>query len=225
MRCDWYAAGLGTRLLATDPDNLEDHELLGYLLALASPSTAPDIIVAMAEMLLKEFGNLPAVLEASPEEIGQLAVLEKGAVAALRFLKLSVVRLLRREVSSRPVLSDTEAVADYLHARIAYAPVEEFWVLFMNSQNELIRDECFGKGTVDRVDTNPREILKRALDLRATGMILAHNHPSGSLAPSRADIQLTRTIMEGGKLLHIIVHDHLILSRQGHVSLRAKGLI
>lgn len=213
---------LRKRLLSGGPDGFHDYELLEYVLTLAIPrrDTKP-----LAKRLLAEFGDLPALLAASPAELSRVDGLGEGAMAALKFVEACAVRALQRTASNRPVMSNLDTVTDYLHARLAHELTEEFRVLFLNNRNILIRDESFGEGTVNQVPAYPREIVKRALELQASGIILVHNHPSGDPTPSREDIQLTRSISDAAKTLGIVVHDHLVIARSAHVSLRAQGLI
>jgi DNA repair protein RadC len=151
--------------------------------------------------------------------------LGEGAVAALKFVEACAVRSLQRAAINRPLLANFDAVTDYLHARLAHELTEEFRVLFLNNRNILIRDERFGEGTVNQAPAYPREIVKRALELQASALILVHNHPSGDPSPSRDDIQLTRAIADAARPLGIAVHDHLVIARNGHASLRALGHI
>ncbi len=213
---------LRQRLLAGGSEGFHDYELLEYVLTLAIPrrDTKP-----LAKMLLDEFGDLPTLLAASPAELARVEGLGEGAAAALKFVQACSVRALQRGALARPVLANFDAVTDYLHARLAHNMIEEFRVLFLNNRNILIRDESFGEGTVNQAPAYPREIVKRALELQASALILVHNHPSGDPTPSRDDIQLTRAIADAAKPLGVTVHDHLVIARSGHVSLRAQGLI
>lgn len=210
------------RLLAGGPDGFHDYELLEYVLTLAIPrrDTKP-----LAKRLLAEFGDLPTLLASSPAELARVDGLGEGAVAALKFVEACSVRSLQRAAINRPILANFEKVTDYLHARLAHELTEEFRVLFLNNRNILIRDERFGEGTVNQAPAYPREIVKRALELQASAIILVHNHPSGDPSPSREDIQLTKAIAEAAKALGIAVHDHLIIARSSHKSLRAEGLM
>ena len=212
---------LRERLLAGGGDAFLDYELLEYVLALAIPrrDTKP-----LAKSLLEEFHDLPTLLAASPAELARIDGLGEGAAAALKFVQALSVRALQRSAQSRPVLASYEHVIDYLHARLAHQLTEEFRVLFLNNRNILIRDECFGEGTVNQAPAYPREIVKRALELQASALILVHNHPSGDPTPSRDDIQLTRAIADAAKAVSLNVHDHLVIARTGHASLRTLGL-
>jgi DNA repair protein RadC len=147
------------------------------------------------------------------------------SAAALKIVALATRRLARQQVREQPVLGSWQALIDYLTIDMAHLTVERVRVLFLNAQNMLIHDEHVGDGSIDEAAIHPREVIRRALDLGATALIIVHNHPSGSPQPSRADIDITNRIAEAGRLLGIVVHDHVIIGRQGHVSLRSKGLI
>lgn len=213
---------LRARLLAGGGDGFHDYELLEYLLGLAIPrrDTKP-----LAKRLLDEFGGLPALLAASPAELARLDGLGPGAVAAIKFVEAVSLRSLRAAALDRPVLSGWQALTDYLHASMAHRTTEEFRVIFLNNRNVMMRDEAMGQGTINAAPVYPREIVKRALELGATSLVLVHNHPSGDPQPSRDDIQMTRAIIEAGRHLGLGLHDHVIIGRGGHVSMRAQGLI
>lgn len=210
------------RLIAGGGDAFLDYELLEYVLTLAIPrrDTKP-----LAKKLLEEFGDLPTLLAASPKELDRVEGLGEGAVAALKFVEACAVRSLQRKALARPLLANFDAVVDYLHARLAHELTEEFRVLFLNARNILIRDEALGTGTVNQAPVYPREIVKRALELQASAIILVHNHPSGDPTPSRDDVQMTRNVVEAAKPVGIAVHDHLVIARSSHASLRALGLM
>ena len=134
-------------------------------------------------------------------------------------------RLARAEVRSQPILNSWQALIDYLTIDMAHLTVERVRVLYLDTRNRLIVDHHVGDGSIDEAAIHPREVVRKALDVGATAMILVHNHPSGNPEPSRADIEITRRIAEAGRLLGIVVHDHVIDGREGHSSLKAKGLI
>ncbi len=210
------------RLLNTNSENFDDYELLEYVLTLAIPRQD---VKGLAKNLLNHFGDLPTVITASPGELMQISGVGKSAAAAIKFTQALSLRKLQRQVIDKPALSSYDTIIDYLHARLAHELTEEFRVLFLNNRNILIRDERFGEGTVNQAPAYPREIVKRALELQASAIILVHNHPSGDPTPSREDIQLTRAIADAAKPLGIMVHDHLIIARTSHKSLRAEGLM
>ncbi len=216
-----HRARLRSRLLA-DPEGLLDHELVEYLLALAIPrrDTKP-----LAKALLKEFGGIGGLMAADATALQRVDGMGDTAAAAVRIAQTTAIRMIRTEVAARPVLANWQALLDYLRADMAHDGVERFRVLHLNTRNMLIRDEVMHKGTVDQAAVYVREVIKRAIDLGSAAIILVHNHPSGDPAPSRADIDVTRTIAEAGKRLGIALHDHLIIGTGGHVSMRAQGLI
>ncbi len=213
---------LRARLLEGGGDAFLDYELLEYILGLAIPrrDTKP-----LAKRLLAEFGSFPALLAASPAELARVDGLSAGGAAALKFVEAAALRSLRAAALDRPVLSGWQALTDYLHAAMAHRVTEEFRVIFLNNRNILIRDEAMGSGTVNAAPVYPREIVKRALELGASGLVLVHNHPSGDPQPSRDDIAMTKAVIEAGKHLGLSVHDHVVVGRTGHASFRTLGLI
>ena len=187
----------------------------------------------LAKLLLSEFGSLSAVFAASHKELIKVEVSDSspalrmtdGAVAAIKFVQAVSLRSLQREARLKPVLSGWQALTDYLHAAMAHRSTEEFRVVFLDSRNTIIRDEAMGSGTVNAAPVYPREIVKRALELGATGLVLVHNHPSGDPSPSRDDIAMTKSVIEAGRHLGLAVHDHVVIGRSGHASFRALGLL
>ena len=147
------------------------------------------------------------------------------SAASLKIVALAARRMARSQVRQRPVLGSWQALLDYLTIDMAHLTVERVRVLYLDTRNRLIVDHHVGDGSVDEAAIHPREVVRKALDVGATALILVHNHPSGNPEPSRADIDITRRIAEAGRLLGIVVHDHVIVGREGHVSLKAKGLI
>ncbi len=217
-----HRARLRRRLFEGGPDALLDHELVEYLLALALPrrDTKP-----LAKKLIREFGGYGALLAADPEVIARIGDVSEGAVAALKIAQASALRLLKEEIRDRPVLGSWQALLDYLRADMAHQGIERVRVLFLDAKNRLIRDEPMWEGSVDESAVYIREVMRRALDLHATAIIVVHNHPSGDPAPSQQDIRLTRDLAEAGRHLNVILHDHVIIGTAGHSSLRAMGLI
>lgn len=217
-----HRARLRKRLLEGGDDALADYEVLEFLLMSARPriDTKP-----IAKALLKRFGSLAGVLNADPKALADQAGMGDSSAAALKVVALAARRLARQRVRDRPVLGSWQALLDYLTIDMAHLTIERVRVLYLNAQNRLVQDDHVGDGSIDEAAIHPREVIRRGLDLGATALILVHNHPSGSPEPSRADIQITRQIAEAGRLLGITVHDHVIIGAEGHVSLRAKGLI
>ena len=217
-----HRARLRTKLATSGGEALHDHELIEYLLALAIPrrDTKP-----LAKALLREFGGIGGLMTADWEAIGRVPGMGEGSIAAIKIVQATLLRMLRNEVAARPVLASWQALLDYLRADMAFLGVERVRVLHLNARNMLIRDENMGDGSIDQAAIYVREVIRRAIDLGSAAIILVHNHPSGSPEPSRQDIDVTRQIIEAGKRLNIAVHDHIIIGAQGHVSMRAKGLL
>ncbi len=213
---------LRRRLLDGGPEALADYEVLEYLLfaARARGDTKP-----AAKALLARFGSLAGVLNADPGALAEVEGMGEVSVAALKIVALAARRMARSEVRQKPVLGSWQALLDYLAIDMAHLTIERVRVLYLDTRNRLILDHQAQEGTIDEAAIHPREVVKRALEVGATALILVHNHPSGNPEPSRADIQITHRIAEAGRLLGITVHDHVIVGREGHVSLKAKGLI
>lgn len=217
-----HRSRLRARLLDGGAEALADHEVVEYLLMTAIPRRD---VKPLARDLMRRFGGLAGVLNADPAALSAHSGMGETSTAALKIVALATRRLARAAVREQPVLGSWQALIDYLHIDMAHLTVERVRVLFLNTQNMLIHDEHIGDGSIDEAAIHPREVIRRALDLGSTALILVHNHPSGSPQPSRADIQITNRIAEAGRLLGITVHDHVIIGREGHVSLKAKGLI
>ncbi|MBS0255709.1 MAG: DNA repair protein RadC [Proteobacteria bacterium] len=217
-----HRARLRARLLGGGAEALADHELVEYLLMTAIPRRD---VKPLARTLLARFGNLAGVFNADAAALAQHPGMGETSAAALKVVALAARRLARTQVAQAPVLGSWAALLDYLMIDMAHLTVERVRVLYLDTRNRLIRDEHVADGSVDEAAIHPREVIRRALDLGATALILVHNHPSGQPEPSRADIQITHRIAEAGRLLGITVHDHVIIGREGHVSLKAKGLI
>ncbi|MEP9361206.1 DNA repair protein RadC [Sphingomonas sp. KR3-1] len=217
-----HRARLRRRLFEGGPDALLDHELVEYLLALAIPrqDTKP-----LAKALLHEFGGIAGLLTADAEALGRVKGMGETSVAALKATHAAALRLLRTGIAERPVLANWQALLDYLRADMAHHSIERFRVLHLNSKNLLIRDALMSEGTIDEAAVYVREIMRHGLQLGSAALILVHNHPSGDPSPSRADIEITRQVIAAGKVHGIAVHDHIIMARDGHVSLRGQGLI
>jgi len=213
---------LRQRLLKGGAEALADYEVLEYLLfaAIKQGDTKP-----VAKALLERFGSLPGVLNADPAALQRVKGVGATSAAALKSVAIAARRMARSEVSEKPVLGSWQSLLDYLAIDMAHLTVERVRVLYLDTKNRLIDDHHVGDGTIDEAAIHPREVIRRAMDVGAAALILVHNHPSGNPEPSRADIQITQRIAEAGRLLGVTLHDHIIIAREGHVSLRAKGLI
>ena len=212
---------LRERMIAAGAESLPDYELLELLLFAANPQG--DVKPA-AKSLLAHFGGFGKVMSAGPDALSE-AGLGLAGIAAIKSVREAALRLMRLELQERPVVNSWDKLIDYCTAEVAHNQVEEFHILFLDRKNVLIKHERQQRGTIDHTPVYPREVVKRALDLGASAMILVHNHPSGDPTPSQADIAVTRDIVKAAQPLGAAVHDHLIIGRGRHVSLRDLGLI
>jgi DNA repair protein RadC len=213
---------LRERFLDAGSDALADYELLELVLFRAIPRRD---VKPLAKSLIARFGSFAEVIAAPRQRLAEIEGLGDAAITELKVVEAAAHRLARGEVKRRHVLSSWSAVLDYCRAAMAFADKEQFRILFLDKRNQLIADEVQGIGTVDHTPVYPREVVKRALELSATAVLLVHNHPSGDPTPSRADIEMTKQIVEVAKPLGIAVHDHIIVGKEGHASLRGLGLI
>jgi DNA repair protein RadC len=211
------------RFLKLGGDALEDYELLELVLQLALPRRDTK---QMAKTLLKEFGSFSAVFTANPTRLAKVKGLGETSIAHLKVIQAVAARFGRDRLDGeKPILSSWTQLLDYCRAQMAYNDIEQFRVLFLDKKNRLIADEVQQQGTVDHTPVYPREVIKRALELSATALIMVHNHPSGDPSPSAADVRMTREIADISQPLGITLHDHIIVGRSGHASLRALKLI
>ena len=207
----------------TGSDALADYELLELLLYRFIPRIDTKQV---AKDLLDRFGSISAVLGAKESELKQVKRIGENAARDLRAMGALLNRSLSEEIKNdQPILSSWSSVMDYINNTLMHENVEQFRVLFLDKKNRRIKDEALQKGTVDHTPVYPREVVRRALDLSATALILVHNHPSGDPTPSRADIDMTKTIIETAGAMGIAVHDHIIIGKDGHVSMKALQLI
>lgn len=213
---------LRERFLNSGADALPDYELLELLLfqAISRRDTKP-----IAKRLLKRFGSFSEVISAEAAALKEVEGVGDAVVVALKTVQASALRLSREEVLNQPVLSSWDKLVSYCRASMAYEKAERFRILFLNRQNVLIADEVQQTGTVDHTPVYPREVVKRALELGATAVIMVHNHPSGDPAPSKADIEMTKEVRDAGQKLGIQLHDHLIMTKAGHSSFKDMGLL
>ena len=203
-------------------DALAEYELLELVLFRAVPRRD---VKPLAKALIARFGSFAEVLTAEPAQLAEVEGMSAGIIADFRLVAVAGQRIARGALRERPVLSSSRALQDYLRATMAFGAREEFRILFLDKRNHLIRDEVQGRGTVDHTPAYPREVARRALELSATAIILAHNHPSGDPSPSSADIRMTREIVAVLQPLKIVVHDHIILGREGNASFKSLKLI
>jgi DNA repair protein RadC len=204
------------------PDTLPDYELLELVLFRAIPRRD---VKALAKQLIAKFGSFAEVLAAPPARLMEISGVKDAVVTEIKLMEASARRMASGAARKRPVLSSWNAVIDYVRSAMAFAEREEFRILFLDKRNGIIADEVQGRGTVDHTPVYPREVVKRALELSATAIVLVHNHPSGDPTPSQADIHMTRTIEDVAKPLGIVVHDHIIVGRDGNASFRGLGLL
>ncbi len=201
---------------------LPDYELLELYLFRTFPRGD---VKPLAKALLTRFGSLGAVLGATPEELTTVAGVGEAAAMDLKLLHEATLRAGRDKIAKRPVIASWSALLGYVRVALANESREQFRVLFLDKKNQLIADEVMNRGTVDHAPVYPREVMRRALELSSSNIILLHNHPSGDPTPSRPDIDMTRQIVEAGKALKIAVHDHLVVGRDGVASFKALGLM
>jgi DNA repair protein RadC len=212
---------LRDRLVKSGADSLPDYELLEVMLFAANPRTD---VKPLAKDLLDRFGGFAELLSAEPEALAG-AGLGLAGIAALKAAREAALRAMKSELRQRPVVNSWDKLIDYCTAHIAHGKVEEFHILFLDRKNVLMEHERQQRGTVDHTPVYTREVLKRALELGASALILVHNHPSGDPTPSKADIAVTKDIAKAAAPLGVTVHDHLIIGRGRHASLRDLGLM
>ncbi|WP_036261256.1 RadC family protein [Methylocapsa aurea] len=203
-------------------DALAEYELLELILFRAMPRRD---VKPLAKALLARFGSFAEVVSARPERLSEIDGLGDAAIGELKIIEAAARRLAKSSIENRPSLSSFSAVVDYCRTAMAFLDREEFRILFLDKKNHLIADEVQGVGTIDHAPVYPREIMRRALELSASAIILVHNHPSGDPEPSTEDIHLTHQIIAVGKPLKVAVHDHLIIGKHGHASLKGLRLI
>jgi DNA repair protein RadC len=210
------------KLLERGAEALADYELLEMLLFFAQPKgdTKP-----LAKGLINRFGSFASVLAAPSRDLFAAPGLGRHSVAAIRLVQASAQRLALAEVMNRPVLNNWDRLLEYLHTVLARERIEQFRVLFLDNKNRLLADEAQARGTVNHTPVYPREVVKRALELHATALILVHNHPSGDPTPSNDDIDMTQEVKIAAQALSIVLHDHLIVGNGRWVSLRQEGLL
>jgi DNA repair protein RadC len=212
---------LRARFLDSGPGSLADYELLELLLFSARPRQD---VKPLAKALIQRFGSFAAVIQAEPAALMAADGLGETGAVLLKAVEAGISRVLRAEIKDRPVLSSWQKLLDYCAAVMGHATVESFRLLFLDAKNALIADEVQQKGTVDHTPVYPREVVRRALDLGASAVIMVHNHPSGDPTPSAADIAMTGEVARAAAALGIRLHDHLIIGSGGrYASLKSLG--
>lgn len=213
---------LRARFLKAGEEALPDYEMLELVLFLAQPRGD---MKPVAKELISKFGTYAAVISAEPFALKEVDGVGDAAVAALKTVRDAAVRLARVEISGKPVLGSWQALLDYCRASMGYAKIEQFRLFYLDRKNAIIADEMQQQGTVDHTPVYPREVVKRALELGATAIIMVHNHPSGDPTPSPGDIEMTKNVKEAGERLGITLHDHIIIGKSGTSSFKSLGLL
>lgn len=213
---------LRSRFLDGGANAMPDYEILELVLFAAIPRRD---VKPLAKELIAHFGSFAEVIAAPIDRLMEIKGVGESVAAHLKIVEAAALRLSKTQVLGKPALTSWAALIDHCTAAMARSQTEEFRVLFLDRKNILIADEVQARGTVDHTPVYPREIVKRALELGASAVILVHNHPSGDPTPSQADIEMTRQITAAAKALRIAVHDHLVIGRSGHVSFKAMGLL
>ena len=213
---------LRERFHSAGPDALSDYELLEMVLFTAQPRRD---MKPLAKSLLKKFGSFAEAVHAPETLLREVDGIGDASINQLRLIAAAASRIAKGQLSQRTLLSSWNDVIAYCRTSMAFADKEQFRLLFLDKRNQLIADEVQQVGTVDHTPVYPREVIKRALELSATAVLLVHNHPSGDPTPSSADIQMTRAIIDIAAPLGISVHDHIIVGRNGHASLKGLKLI
>ena len=217
-----HRARLRDRFMQGGAAAMPDYELLELVLFRAVPRQD---MKPLARRLLEQFGDFNRVLSADPARLAAVDGVGPAIIVELKIVAAAAQRLARSRVIRRPVLTSWDALVDYCHTAMAHGEIEQFRVLYLDRKNVLIADEEQAKGTVDHVPVYPREIVRRALNLNASALILVHNHPSGDPTPSDPDIEMTRRIVAAAETMGLIVHDHLIIGKDRELSFRASGLL
>tara|TARA_B100001123_G_scaffold253435_1_gene282791 strand:- start:1458 stop:2141 length:684 start_codon:yes stop_codon:yes gene_type:complete len=217
-----HRSRLRERFLQDNGENLPDYELLELILFGAKPRGD---VKPLAKRLIKHFGGFDRVLRATPQQLREVDEVGEAAICCIKAAECAVQRLVRAEAMERPVIQSWTALLDYCRLKMGSLNVEEFRLLFLNHKNMLISDEIQQRGTVNHTPVYPREVVKRALDLGASAVIMAHNHPSGDPTPSKDDIDMTIKVRDALQSVNISLHDHLVVCANTHYSFKSYGLI
>jgi len=213
---------LRARFMEGGATALPDYELLELLLFRAIPRQD---VKPLARLLMETFGDFNRVIAAPVPRLLAVKGVGEAVVQELKIVEAAAQRMARAKVMHRPVLSSWDALLDYCHTTMAHRETEQFRILFLDRKNVLIADEEQARGTVDHVPVYPREVVKRALELNASALILVHNHPSGDPTPSDSDIQMTMQIRDAAEVLGLVLHDHLIIGKERELSFRSQGYL
>ncbi|MDO5648947.1 DNA repair protein RadC [Paracoccus sp. (in: a-proteobacteria)] len=217
-----HRARLRERFMTGGAAAMPDYEMLELVLFRAIPRQD---VKPLARRLIESFGDFNRVLTAAPARLQAIDGVGPAVITELKIVAAAAERMARARVMHRPVLSGWQALLDYCHTVMAHGETEQFRVLFLDRKNVLIADEEQARGTVDHVPVYPREIVRRALELNASALILVHNHPSGDPTPSDSDITMTARIAQAGEFMGITLHDHLIIGKSREISFRSQGLL
>ncbi|MCK4940151.1 MAG: DNA repair protein RadC [Rhodospirillaceae bacterium] len=217
-----HRARLRERFVKSGASALPDYELVELLLFNSMPRRD---VKPIAKALIKKFGSLGAILDADINEISSVDGMGEVAAINMKVVRETATRMLGQEIMDKPVLGNWQALLDYCRVSMGGSKIEQFRILFLNRKNVLIADELQQSGTVDHTPVYPREVIKRALDLEASALILVHNHPSGDTTPSKPDIEMTMEIQDAGQKLGIALHDHIIVSTNDYTSFKTEGLL
>ena len=213
---------LRQRFLEGGPTALADYELLELLLCQAQPRGD---MKPLAKDLIKRFGSFAGVMAASPDALGELDGMGEASIVALKTVQAASLLMQKQDLHQKPLLSSWKSVLDYCHSVMAHEAIEQFRLLFLDGKNAVIADEKQSQGTVNHTPVYVREVAKRALTLDASAVIMAHNHPTGDPTPSRDDIEMTKAVKSALEKIGIQLHDHIIIGRRGHASLRSLGYL
>ncbi len=219
---DGHRASMRQRLLKAGPDALADYEMLEMILFIALPrrDTKP-----IARDLLARFKTFSGVVGAPETELRTVEGVGEAGTAAIKLIQAAALRMMRHDLTTQPVLSTWDRLTDYLMAAMGQERIEQFRVLFLDGRNKLLADEVQGKGSISHAPAYPREVVRRCLELHATAVILAHNHPSGDPSPSREDVAVTTEIARAAATMGIAIHDHIVIGRGKFLSFRAEKLL
>jgi DNA repair protein RadC len=217
-----HRSRLRQRLLTSNRGALPDYEILELILCLAKPRGD---VKPLAKKLIEEFGSFAKAINAPMENLLKIPDVGEGIIGAFRAVNEAACRLIKEQAYEKPILESWKSLVDYCRATMGHIRTEQFRVIYLDSKNMVIVDELQEIGTVDYVAIYPREIMKKALHAEASAIIIVHNHPSGNTKPSKADIEITKQIVQISSLMGITVHDHVIISDRNHYSFKSNGLI